>query len=127
MAFGFKLKQVKTKQKYTIEELYEAIKDAEFTAGTPELTTHGLTTIITFPPLDMNNQVWIIPGQLKAPYNKWTVQKNQQAGVGNMVGKDVLSNLTGGLTDLSGAFGKRAKKIEELVVDTANELDALGL
>lgn len=127
MAFGFKIKQVKTKGSYTIEDLYEKIKDVEFTAGPAQLTKHGLTTIITFPPLDRNNQVWIIPGQLKAPYSKWTIQKSQEAGVGNMVGKFALSDLTHGITDLSGAFGKKAHKIEDLVVATAQELDALGL
>ena len=127
MAFGFKLRQVKTRGAYTVEELFDAIADHEFTAGRPRLTKHGLTTIITFPALDMNNQVWILPAQSKAPYTKWTIQKNAEAGVGNMVVKEVFSELSHGYTDMSGVFGKKAKRIEELVVDTARELEELDL
>jgi hypothetical protein len=127
MAFGFKLRQVRTKGAYTVEELYDEICEHEFTAGRPKLTKHGLTTLITFPALDLNNQVWILPAQFKPPYTKWTIQKNAEAGVGNMVVKDVFSELTHGYSDLSGAFGKNAKRIEELVVATARELEELGL
>ena len=73
-----KLNQVKTKQNNTIEELFEAINDAKFTADTHELTNHGHTTLITFPPLVMNNQIWILPGQLKGLYRIWTVQKRSE-------------------------------------------------
>ena len=41
MALGIKIKNVKFKNKYTVQELYEAIKDKEFTAGVPQLTKHG--------------------------------------------------------------------------------------
>jgi hypothetical protein len=33
MALGVKIKNIKTNNSYTIESLYEAIKDVEFTAG----------------------------------------------------------------------------------------------
>ena len=128
MAFGFKMKGFQTKTAYTIEELYEAIKDKTFTAGEPSLTKSGLNNIITFPPLDRNNQIWVYPsGFKKPPYTKWTVQKGQLAGVGNAVLNNFMSDLTGGGTAASGVFGKNAKKIEELVEITTQELDALGL
>ena len=41
MALGIKFKTLETKNGYTLEELYEAIKDREFTAGKPELAKMG--------------------------------------------------------------------------------------
>ena len=38
MAFGVKTKNIKTQNPYTIESFFDAIKDKEFTAGTPSLT-----------------------------------------------------------------------------------------
>lgn len=128
MAFGFKMKGFTTQKGYTIEELYEAIKDKPFTAGQPSLTKSGFNMIITFPPLDRNNQVWVYGGMMKKPpFTKWTVQKGQLAGVGNAVLNNFMSDVTGGATAVSGIFGKKAKTIEELVEVTAQELDALGL
>ncbi|MGB4933686.1 MAG: hypothetical protein WBO64_00300, partial [Ruminococcus bromii] len=60
MAFGVKVKNIKTKNTYSIESLYEAIKDKNFSAGVPSLTKHGMATVITFPALDSQNQVWIM-------------------------------------------------------------------
>ena len=60
MAFGIKTKNIKTQNSYTIESFFDAIKDKEFTAGTPSLTKHGMATVITFPALDSQNQVWIM-------------------------------------------------------------------
>ena len=45
MAFGVKTKNIKTQNPYTIESFFDAIKDKEFTAGTPSLTKHGMATI----------------------------------------------------------------------------------
>ncbi len=86
MAFGIKIKTVKTKNTYTLEELYDLIKDKPFTAGTPELTKHGAALLITFPSLDDYNQVWIMRGGFKEPTNKWSIQKQQRASVGNLIG-----------------------------------------
>ena len=128
MAFGVKIKSFKTKKEYTIEELYEAIKDKEFTAGKPELTKNGMAYIITFPPLDRNNQIWVMQGQMKKPpYSKWSVQKQREAGVGNMVGNMVMDELTNGWNQASSVFGKKSKNTEKLVEITTEELDALGL
>ncbi len=126
---GVKVKNVKTKNEYTIEEFYDAIKDHTFSAGAPALTKHGLATIITFPPLDRHNQVWIIPvvGFKKNSTNKFQISKNDVAGAGNAVANMALDDLTGGLSGLRGIVGKNTKSAEKLVDLTVQELDALQL
>lgn len=84
MALGIKIKNVKFKNKYTVQELYEAIKDKEFTAGVPELTKHGFAYIITFPALDDQNQVWVMAAGFGKSTNKYSIQKQDRAGVGNL-------------------------------------------
>ena len=126
---GVKVKTVKTKNEYTIEEFYDAIKDHSFSAGVPALTKHGLATIITFPPLDRRNQVWIIPvvGFKKNSTTKFQVSKNDVAGAGNAAINMAVDDLTGGLTGLRGIVGKNTKSAEKLVDLTVQELDALQL
>lgn len=121
--FGVKIKNVKTSVDCTIEEFYELIKDKTFTAGQPSLTKHGFGNIITFPALDRNNQVWI----MKAGKNKWSVQKQEEAGVGNMVKNAALDGLTKGWSSMGGIFGSKSKEAEKQVEATAAELEALGL
>lgn len=123
MAFGIKFKSVKTVNEYSIEELYEKIKDVQFTAGVPSLTKHGFANIITFPALDRNNQVWI----MKAGKNKFSIQKQDEAGVGNAVRNAALDSLTDGWSGMSGTFGKKSKACEAQVEATQKELEALGL
>ena len=127
--FGFKMKTVRTRNAYSIESLFEAIRAHSFSAGMPELTDHGLNKIITFPALDMNNQVWIIPGQIttQKEYTKWTVLKSKRAGVANTAMNIALDSITDGWSSFSGVFGKKAKEAERLTELTASELDAIGL
>ena len=127
MAFGFKRAKFETSKAYTVEELYEAIKDKEFTAGKPQLAKHGMAPVIVFPPLDSNNQIWVIQSQFKAPYTKWQVYKSEEVGLGNAAINQVASDLTGGATRLSGIIGSKAKAIEKLVEATAKELSEMGL
>jgi hypothetical protein len=124
MAFGFKLKTIKTKQCFANEkELFERIKDEHFTAGKPELVKNGFNDVIVFPPLDRQNQVWVmIQGK-----NKIMVQKNQMAGVSDAVVNAALDTVTDGLFSIGAVFGGNAKKIEKLVEATAEELKALDL
>lgn len=126
---GVKVKTINTNREYTIEELYEAIKGHSFSAGAPELTKHGLSTIITFPPLDRHNQVWIVPclGFKKNATAKFQVSKNDVAGAGNAAVNVALSDLTGGLTNFRGMVGKNTKVAEKLVDQTVEELNALQL
>ena len=125
---GIKVKNVTFNKEYSIEELYETIKNRSFSAGEPSLTKHGMATIITFPPLNRQNQVWIMKVGFKEQSANFSVQKGEQAGVGNMAGNMVLNELTGGLFGLfGGATGKIVKKCEQLVEATAKELEAMNL
>lgn len=57
---GVKNVKLELKGNYaSLEELLEAMKDVKFEAGVPELTKHGIGSVIVFPPVDRNNQVWI--------------------------------------------------------------------
>ncbi|MGN0286332.1 MAG: hypothetical protein ACI4B6_01535 [Atopobiaceae bacterium] len=124
MAFGFKLKTVKTRQSFDSQaDLYERIKDQKFTAGKPELVKNGFADVIVFPPLDRQNQVWVmLQGK-----NKIIIQKNQVAGVTDQVINAALDAVTGDLFSIGSIFGSNAKKIERLVEATASELEALDL
>lgn len=125
--FGVKIKKFATKKPYTLEELFDEIKDKQFTAGPVSYTKSGLAYVITFPPIDNNNQIWIMGSGLKGPFSKFTVSKNQVAGVGNAVKNQFISDLTGGWSRVSGVFGKNAKDTEKLVEITCEELIALDL
>lgn len=127
MAFGVKIKKVKTSQKYTIESFYEAIKDKKFSAGEPSLTKHGLATIITFPALDRQNQVQILPFGFGKETQSFQVQKAEAAGVDNVIGNAVLDKVTGGLFGFGSVAGKTVKECEKLVEATAKELEEMSL
>jgi hypothetical protein len=123
------LKTIKTSKAYTINELYETIKDKPFTAGQPSITKNGFAYIITFPPLDRQNQVQILSTALgnDKPCQKFQVQKGEQAGVDNMLINAGLDKLTGGLFGFGSVAGKTVKECEALVETTAKELEELGL
>lgn len=119
---------LKLKKEYTLEELFEAIKDQKFTAGEPSLTKHGPATLITFPALDSHNQVQIIRGTLfDKTTNKFTVQRCEAAGLGNVAINVALDVITDGWANKRSIFGSTAKESEELVDITAEELEKLGL
>ncbi len=127
MAFGVKVKTVKLANKYSLEALYEAIKDKEFTAGKPQWTKHGFAYVITFPALDSHNQVWIVNGGFGKETNKFSIQKSEAAGVENMASNAIMGGLTNGWSNLQGSFSPNTKKCEQLVVATAKELSEMGL
>jgi 16S rRNA U1498 N3-methylase RsmE len=124
---GVQIKHLKTKNKYTIEELYEAIKDKQFSAGVPTLTKHGFTQLIAFPPLDRQNQVQIVSFKMKGQAQTFQIQKAEAAGIDNMLGNMAINNLTGGLFRWKQIAGNTAKQCEELVKLTLKELEALDL
>ena len=111
MAFGVKTKNIKTQNSYTIESFFGAIKDKEFTAGTPSLTKHGMATVITFPALDSQNQVWIMKSGFGKETQKFSIQKS----------------ITGGLFSVGGMVSENTKKCEKLVDATAKELSEMNL
>ena len=126
MSLVTKILQVQTRNFYTIETLYEAIKDKQFTAGQPYLVDHFSYNIIVFPPLDKRNQVWITPALL-GDCNFWYVQKQEMAGAESVFGNAVMNELTFGIAHLKGKLSQTAQYCEWLVDVTANELYYLGL
>ncbi len=124
---GVKVKNVKFKNEYSIQELYDKIKSEKFSAGIPSITKHGAAEIITFPPLDRQNQVWVMKAGFGEKSSKYSVQKAQEAGVGKMAGNMVIDELTGGVFGMFGVFGSKVKQCEKLVEATAGELEALNL
>ncbi len=127
MAFGFKIIKVKFQNAYTLEALFELIKDTEFAAGKPELVKHGMATIIAFPALDSHNQVQILPAVMKKEANAFNVMKAEQAGLKTALGNELLDKLTGDLFGLKSVMGKNSKTIVKLVEETAAQLDKMGL
>ncbi len=130
--FGFKRRKVLTSNQYSVESLYEAVKNHKFTAGTPELFTIAYASVIMFPPLDRNNQIWIEDDKWVKWYKrdqcqKWLVHVAEPLGGGALLKNTALDEVTGGLAGLSAYFGKTVREAERLVVITAQELDALGL
>ena len=129
MAFGVKTTTLKTSGSYTLEELYEKIKDTEFSAGTPSYEKYGPAFIITFPALDRQNQVQIISNVIggKKPSQKFTIQKAEELGLGTSLVNDALSMLTGSLFNLGSMVTDNAKRCEELVEETYDQLVAMNL
>ena len=113
--------------KFTIESFFDAIKDKEFTAGTPSLTKHGMATVITFPALDSQNQVWIMKSGFGKETQKFSIQKSTQAGMDNVAKNAALDSITGGLFSVGGMISENTKKCEKLVDATAKELSEMNL
>ena len=67
MALCVKINNIKAKNSYSIESFYKAIKDKHFSAGVPSLTKYGAASVITFPAIDSQNQVWIMKNGLSRP------------------------------------------------------------
>lgn len=121
---GVKNVKLELKGNYaTLEELLGAMKDVKFEAGVPELTKHGIGSVIVFPPVDRNNQVWITGAK-----GKFTIMRSSEvAGFGNMAKNAALDALTDGWSSVSGAFGSKKKRCMELVDITAKEMEAAGI
>ena len=125
---GIKQIKVTTKENYSMQSLYEKIKDEPFSAGKPELVKHGFAWIIAFPAVDRNNQCQITQGWFKGEEgSKFTILKAEQAGTENMLKNAALDSLTNGWSSISKIGGKNCKLVEKQVEDTAKEFNALGL
>ncbi|MBQ8400896.1 MAG: hypothetical protein IJX14_03100 [Clostridia bacterium] len=129
MALGVKTMTLETSGSYTLEELFEKIRDTEFSAGTPTCQKYGPSFIITFPALDRQNQVQIISNAVggKKPSQKFTIQKAEELGLGKSLLNDALSMLTGSLFNLGSMVTENANRCEELVEETYNKLTEMGL
>ena len=129
MAFGMKSRTLNTSGSYTLEEFYEKIKNVNFAAGKPSYEKYGPAFIIIFPEVDRHNQVQIISNAIggKKPSSKFTIQRAEALGLKGSLVNDALDMLTGGLFRASGMVGNNTKRCEELVDETYNQLEALGL
>lgn len=118
------VKRVTTTKPYTIHELYEAVKDSFFSAGTPSLTKDlFMRTIITFPALDRHNQVWITRAQFKRKCTKWFIMKRRRA-VTSIGGYLAYLLLRSGRNTI---FSDNAKDTKRLVNATVIDFDRLKL
>ena len=125
---GIKQIKVTTKDNYSIQSLYERIKDEQFSAGKPELVKNGFAWLIAFPAVDRNNQCQITQGWFKGEEGtKFTILKGEQAGTENLIKNAALDSLTNGWSSISKIGGKNCKLVEKQVEDTAKEFNALGL
>lgn len=126
---GIKQVKIVLKNDYTVDTLFEAIKDHEFTPGKPKLVKHGFANIICFPELDRQNQVQVIPGMTQGnkPGPKWTVMKAEAAGMDNLAKNVAMSALTNGWGNMGSIVGKNSKLCEKQVEAVAKELQELGI
>ncbi|MCQ2536414.1 MAG: hypothetical protein MJ110_05530 [Lachnospiraceae bacterium] len=129
MALGIKIKSVKFSKGYTVETLLEEMKKVTFEAGEPFITKHGFNTMIVFPPIDRQNQVWVMNVKGNKESEKWSIQLSHDiAGdFGNMAKNALLDKVTGGLFGMGSIMGKNAKAGEAAVEEVAKKLEGLGL
>lgn len=122
--FGVTLIQIKPRNTYTIEELFEKIKNVPFEAGQPQLLRYAMAQAICFPEQDRNNQVQISVDK-KGRIN---VMRSPQPMALEKVAKNLaLDQLTGGLSGMSMLGGKKKKLCEQLTKRTAEQLKELDL
>ena len=122
---NLKIKRLQTRNAYTLEELFDAIKEVTFTAGRPRLTHDAFTPVIVFPALDMDNQVRVYNAGLRSKSNKFYVQKDVCAG--SLVDQTALDDLTDGWLGMGFSSGNTAKLCDQLTERTYQELDRLEL
>ncbi len=128
MALGIKQIKVVTQNNYSIESLYEAIKDHEFSCGQPKLVKQALALIIVFPEIDRQNQCQIVRGWFKGDEgNKFTIMKAEAAGMENFAKNVALHAITDGWSSMGSVFGKNSKLCEKQCEEVAEELKKMGL
>lgn len=128
MAFGYKVNKIAFNNEYTIETLYEVIKDQQFEAGQPQLIKYLANTVIVFPALNSKNQVQIMSTSLKKkPTKKYVIQKGDELSAEGAVKNIALGSLTKGYSSLRNTLGDAPKECMRLVDTTYAELTAMGL
>lgn len=118
--FGIKQIKIETREKLTIQEFYEKIKDISFAAGEPKLLKNGFVWVIAFPEVNHNNQVQILGNDGKF----FVTRSVQPAGLGSFAKNAVLEHLTHGWSNMSAAFGDKKKlcmHLAELTAETIKE------
>lgn len=124
-AFGVKTIKIEPKEKMTLEELFEKIKDLSFDAGTPEYIKHGLNYIIAFPPEDRQNQVWIIKSRNGFVIQRSVVIAGVEDMIKNAVEAEVFDKITGGVTGMISTFGNPKKKCMAHCDDIAEKIKSI--
>ncbi len=121
---GVKYTKLELKGDYaSLEELFEAMQSIKFEAGIPKLTKHAVHSVIVFPPVDRNNQVWITGEK-----GKFSIMRSAEvAGLGNLAVNSALDALSGGWTSLSNIVGSAKTRCMELVDITAKEIKESGI
>lgn len=113
--------KVKTNTKLTYEELYDVIKDGNFSSGKPELTGSGIMKCIKFPPVDK----YVV--QLAITGTTITITKIY-SGVGGFAKEEVGDMFTHGFYS---AFNKenidQNRATREIGEEITNLLKAKGL
>ncbi len=128
MALCVKINNIKANNSYSIESFYKAIKDKHFSAGAPSLTKYGAASVITFPAIDSQNQVWIMKNGLSTKSHKFSIQKSYEAGLDNIEKITYPDSENHNFLSASDSIiNDNAKKCEYLVDITAKELLKLNL
>lgn len=78
MALCVKINNIKANNSYSIESFYKAIKDKHFSAGVPSPTKYGAASVITFPAIDSQNQVWIMKNGLSTESHKFPYRNHMR-------------------------------------------------
>ena len=124
---GVKMIKIKTKEEYTLEELYHKIQDIPFQAGIPSYVKHGFNYVIAFPPEDRENQVWIIKSKGGFTVQRSVVIAGISEMIKNSVSADILNELSNGITGTISMFGKPKKNCMAHCDDVAEKIKALNL
>ena len=115
--------RLRLSKEYTIEELFNLIKDFTFEAGKPSIVNHGPTKWIVFPELNRYNQV-VIGGRK----GKFYVQRTSQPiGIDKAITNVAISKLTGGMAGFSGVFGKTKRRCEKLAESVGVQINNMNL
>ena len=125
--FGVKSIKIVPKNKMSLEELFEIIKDLQFDAGKPEYIKHGFTYVIAFPPEDRENQVWIIENKGTFIVQRSVAVAGMSNMVKNMAKAEVLDKLSGGVTGMISTFGSPKKACMAHCDNVAEVLNGLDL
>ena len=110
-------------KRYSIEELYELVRDADLAAGRASLMTQGPTRWIVFPPLDRQNQV-VIGGQNGIFY----VQRSAQPlAFASGPGKKWLHSFSAFLPRCSGCSDRARKRCEQTAAAVGRQINEMDL
>ena len=124
------VRHFQTRNFYTIQELYEIIKNYKFSAGVPEMGRHILYDVIVFPKIDDFNQIWIGSSGMgvNGRHNKWYVLKASHEGnIGSFVKYDIISDVAPITTGILSFVGSKPRDAYVLVDRVLVEIQSLNL